>query len=66
MSFLYPYEETLKSPFGQVVKEDALRILERYRNDYPAKHGWIEIDAGITQDPTTGLWYAWRHHQKYE
>lgn len=63
MIFLQPYEETLKSPFGQATKEDALKILERYRKNYPVQHGWFEIDAGITQEKD-GRWYAWRHHQQ--
>ena len=66
MIFLQPYEETIKSPFGQVTQEDALRILERYRTDYPLAHGWFEIDAGVTKDEKTGLWHAWRHQQKYD
>ena len=60
------YEQTFVNSGGEVTPELAGRHLEKIQQEHPEKSGWICFanHEGVFQEK--GLWYAFRHHAKYQ
>lgn len=59
----YSFHEVFKSPFEKETEGEALDVLQKIRDEYPASKGWVELNAYAEKLPN-GKWRAVRDHAK--
>lgn len=57
------FEETYKSPFETMTREESVKVLNKVRRDHSPAHGWEEIYGGVEALPN-GRFRAVRIHRE--